>query len=384
LIKTAVILAGGRGERMVPVTNSQPKALVPINGVPILKLLISQLIKNGVDRIYVLTGHLGEQILDYTNTLNLGLKVTCINSDPNFTPGERLIKSLSLFKEDFLLLYCDNYIPDDEVIKKQLNASIGVTLLLHKREIGNISIKDDLLSVYGTKERKTKNPYVELGFISVRSVEFKNTLNKLRDINLVLEELSRSSKIHFNILTKNYLSLSNFNKYVDQNLHGNIMILDRDGIINAKMEKRKYLTSFENLKYIEKNLEIFSMLSNKGFNFIVATNQPGIATKEVSELFLVNLHQKITSDLRKYNINILTFYVCKHHWDDLCECRKPKPGMLNQAVKDFRLKSNNLIFIGDENTDLKAAEAAGINGIKFSSNDAKFNLSQISMLTKVI
>ena len=384
MIKTAVILAGGRGERMVPVTNSQPKALVPINGVPILKLLISQLIKNGVDRIYVLTGHLGEQILDYTNTLNLGLKVTCINSDPNFTPGERLIKSLSLFKEDFLLLYCDNYIPDDEVIKKQLNASIGVTLLLHKREIGNISIKDDLLSVYGTKERKTKNPYVELGFISVRSVEFKNTLNKLRDINLVLEELSRSSKIHFNILTKNYLSLSNFNKYVDQNLHGNIMILDRDGIINAKMEKRKYLTSFENLKYIEKNLEIFSMLSNKGFNFIVATNQPGIATKEVSELFLVNLHQKITSDLRKYNINILTFYVCKHHWDDSCECRKPKPGMLNQAVKDFRLKSDNLIFIGDENTDLKAAEAAGINGIKFSSNDAKFNLSQISMLTKVI
>jgi len=384
LIKTAVILAGGRGERMVPVTNSQPKALVPINGVPILKLLISQLIKNGVDRIYVLTGHLGEQILDYTNTLNLGLKVTCINSDPNFTPGERLIKSLSLFKEDFLLLYCDNYIPDDEVIKKQLNASIGVTLLLHKREIGNISIKDNLLSVHGTKEGKTKYPYVELGFISVRSVEFKNTLNKLRDINLVLEELSRSSKIHFNILTKNYLSLSNFNKYVDQNLHGNIMILDRDGIINAKMEKRKYLTSFENLKYIEKNLEIFSMLSNKGFNFIVATNQPGIATKEVSELFLVNLHQKITSDLRKYNINILTFYVCKHHWDDSCECRKPKPGMLNQAVKDFRLKSNNLIFIGDENTDLKAAEAAGINGIKFSSNDAKFNLSQISMLTKVI
>ena len=116
---------------MVPVTNSQPKALVPINGVPILKLLISQLIKNGVDKIYVLTGHLGEQILDYTNTLNLGLKVTCINSDPNFTPGERLIKSSSLFKEDFLLLYCDNYIPDDEVIKKQLNASIGVTLLLH-------------------------------------------------------------------------------------------------------------------------------------------------------------------------------------------------------------------------------------------------------------
>jgi D-glycero-D-manno-heptose 1,7-bisphosphate phosphatase len=126
------------------------------------------------------------------------------------------------------------------------------------------------------------------------------------------------------------------------------------------------------------------MLSNKGFNFIVATNQPGIATKEVSELFLANVHQKITNDLRKLSINILTFYVCKHHWDDSCECRKPKPGMLNQAIKDFNLKRNNLIFIGDENSDLRAAEAAGISGIKFSANDSKFNLSQVSMQTKLI
>ena len=384
MIETAVILAGGKGERMMPVTNSQPKALVPINGVPILKLQINQLVKNGVSKIYVLTGHLGEQILDYTNTLNLGSKVTCINSDPNFTPGERLIKSLSLVKEDFLLLYCDNYIPNDEVIKKQLNASIGVTILLHKRELGNINIKDNFLAVYTGKKRIPKNPYVELGFIAVRSVEFANALNRLREINLVLEELSRLDEIHFNLLTENYFSLSNFNKYVDQYLHGNVIILDRDGIINTKMEKRKYLTSFENLQYIEKNIEIFSMLSNKGFNFIVATNQPGIATKEVSELFLANLHQKITNDLRKLSINILTFYVCKHHWDDLCECRKPKPGMLNQAIKDFNLKRNNLIFIGDENSDLRAAEAAGISGIKFSANDSKFNLSQVSMQTKLI
>lgn len=72
----------------------------------------------------------------------------------------------------------------------------------------------------------------------------------------------------------------------------------------------------------------------------------------------------------------------KHHWDDLCGCRKPKPGMLNQAINDFRLNREGLSFIGDENTDLAAAEPAGVKGIKFLPNDYKLNLSLSSTLIK--
>ena len=382
MIKTAVILAGGKGERMMPITEFQPKALVPINGVPILKLQIIQLINCGVSKIYVLTGYLGQQIQYYVNTLNLNTKVICINTDPNLNPGERLVNSFNLVKSDYILLYCDNYISNDEVVKKQLNSLTGVTLLLHKRERGNISIKNNIYAIYQGKVRKPENPYVELGYIAVRSDEFRNFLVKLMDINLALEEFSRVNNTHFNIFIEKYQSLSDFKKYIEQNLQGKVIILDRDGIINVKMEPRKYLTSFKMLKYLEKNLEIISRLGNKGFNFIVATNQPGIATGAVSESFLANLHEKITSDLRAYGINILSFYVCKHHWDDLCECRKPKPGMLNQVLKEFRLNKNCSIFIGDENTDMEAAESAGIKGIKFLPNEYKYNLSQINTLIK--
>ena len=75
MISTAFILAGGKGERMMPLTELQPKALVPINGVPILKLQINQLLKNGVSKIYVLVGYLGEQIQRYVENLNLGEQV---------------------------------------------------------------------------------------------------------------------------------------------------------------------------------------------------------------------------------------------------------------------------------------------------------------------
>ena len=146
------------------------------------------------------------------------------------------------------------------------------------------------------------------------------------------------------------------------------------------MEPRQYLTSMDFLVYDENNLDIISYLGKNKYNFVIATNQPGVATGVVSESFLAELHLKITNDLRGRGINVLNFYVCKHHWDDSCECRKPKPGMLNQAVKDYKLNRKDLCFIGDEDKDMVAAAAAKMRGIKFSPKDYKLNLSLANKL----
>jgi len=152
-------------------------------------------------------------------------------------------------------------------------------------------------------------------------------------------------------------------------LHGKIIILDRDGILNKKMDKRKYLTSFEMLDFIEENLEVFSKLGRKGYSFIVATNQPGVATGDLSETFLDSLHIRMTSYLRLKNINILAFYVCKHHWGDLCACRKPMPGLLNMCISDFNLNTESTVFIGDEDKDIQAAFNANIKGLMSPSEE---------------
>ena len=213
------------------------------------------------------------------------------------------------------------------------------------------------------------HPYVELGYIAVNDKEFDNLVFTYNDINLALENFSKKYEIKFTELFSGHQSLSDFSRYISQKLHGKVAILDRDGILNKKMDKRKYLNSFKDLKYIEENLEIFSQLSKAGFSFIIATNQPGVATGELSEFFLDELHKKITSDLRLKNIFILAFYVCKHHWDDLCKCRKPMPGMLNNIIHDFELEINNLYYVGDEDKDIIAANAANINSIKFTDNE---------------
>jgi D-glycero-D-manno-heptose 1,7-bisphosphate phosphatase len=369
MITTAVILAGGRGERMLPITEFLPKALVPFLGIPMLKLQITQLERLGIQKIVILTGHFGEDIQSYINSQTFKIDIICIQSEPNLEPGERLARSLSSFSNEFLLLYCDNFIPDDEMVLSQINSDSEVSMVLQLRDSGNIQLRDNLACVYIQKDRDSNNPYVELGYISIRSENFKSILMENLDLNLSFKTFSERHKMSYSILDSDYQSISDFQRYIQQGLHGKIIILDRDGILNKKMAPRQYLKSFSELSYEMQYIKIFETLGGLGYNFVVASNQPGVATGEVSEDFLNNLHRKMTNDLREYGVNLLAFYVCKHHWDDNCSCRKPKPGLLNQIAGEFALSASTTYFIGDEEKDLQAALSAGMQGVLFPNND---------------
>ena len=365
MITTAVILAGGKGERMLPITEFQPKALVPILGTPIIKLQIEQLQKLGIQRVHILTGHFGEDIRNYIETQSFEIEVVCLKSDPNFEPGKRLANSLSTLPDELLLLYCDNFIPDDELISVQINSLEEISMILQVRDTGNFELKNDEECVYVSKDRSSGSPYVELGYLSIRSDDFKEILKETLDLNLTFKIYSEKYTMSYLVLSSEYQSISDFKRYIRQGLHGRVMILDRDGILNEKMEPRKYLDSFDQLIYKMDYIETFRALGSMGFNFVIASNQPGIGTGQVAPEFLSELHRKMTDDLRAMGVNILAFYVCKHHWDNNCECRKPKPGMLNQIVSDFDLTPNSTYFVGDEDKDMQAAESAGVKGVKF-------------------
>lgn len=367
--RTAVILAGGKGERMLPVTEFQPKALVPVLGVPILKLQIDQLERLGIQKIVILTGHLGEAIKTYISKQSFNVEIVCIQSDPDLEPGERLARHFYALPKDFLLLYCDNFIPEDEVILRQINSDTDLSMILQLRDSGNFQIVDNLTCVYIQKDRNPSSPYVELGYISIKSEKFKIILSQTLDLNLSFKIYSEQNQVSYFLFDSDYQSISDFQRYIRQGLQGKIMILDRDGILNKKMAPREYLKSFNQLSYEIQNIEIFEALAELGYNFVVATNQPGIATGDVSEDFLNELHIKMTNYLRDCGVNILAFYVCKHHWNENCDCRKPKPGLLNQIVDDFALTASATHFIGDEEKDLQAALAAGMHGVLFPNDN---------------
>lgn len=372
MIKIAVILAGGQGERMKPVTDHQPKALVPIYGKSILERQIEQLIEIGVKEIFVLAGYLGDQIKKLLDKKNYEIKVICEISDPGLSPEERVIKYFKNFNKDYVLIYCDNFIPDNKTVLSQFNSTDQIKLLVEKRLKGNFSINSKKLEYLGAR-RDISSPFVELGYIAIRNPNFNSLLNETKSFQKVFEQLSMTKQLSYQELLTGYLSVSNLERYIEQNLCSKVIILDRDGIINHRMPKRQYLSSIDQLNYINENLQIFKKLSKKGYYFIVASNQPGIALGSVSKEFLFELSQKITTDLRLIGVNILAFYYCKHHWDEQCNCRKPKPGLLLSICSDFKLSLQNTTFIGDEDTDIEAANLAGMKSMKFSPSNLELN-----------
>jgi histidinol-phosphate phosphatase family protein len=354
---------------MLPITEFLPKALVPVLGIPMLKLQIDQLERLGIRKIVILTGYLGDEIQSYINSQYYKIEIICIQSEPNFEPGERLARNLHSLPKEFLLLYCDNFIPDDEIILSQINSESEVSMILQLRDSGNIKLLDSFACVYVQKNRDPRSPYVELGYISIKSENFKNILLRTLDLNLSFKLFSEQHKMSYLVLDTDYKSISDFQRYIRQGLHGKIIILDRDGILNQKMAPRQYLKTFSDLSYEMQYIKIFEVLGGLGYNFVIASNQPGVATGEVSEDFLSELHRKMTTYLRAFGVNILAFYVCKHHWDENCICRKPKPGLLNQIADEFALSASATYFIGDEERDLQAALSAGMKGVLFPNND---------------
>jgi histidinol-phosphate phosphatase family protein len=83
----------------------------------------------------------------------------------------------------------------------------------------------------------------------------------------------------------------------------------------------------------------------------------------MSEEDLERVNQRLRSDASAAGGRIDEIYYCPHGWDEGCECRKPRPGMLFQAQRDFSLDLTRTLFVGDDERDREAAEAAGCRSV---------------------
>ena len=321
----AVILAGGRGERIRPITDTLPKPLIPIKGKPIIAHQLKQLERIGVKEVIVLTGYLASSVKSYCDKFVSCLKITCIESDQEDSPAQRLLHSRSKIGDDFLLIYCDNYILADTDINAVLQSESGLTFLIEPRPEGNISINENGLSKYDAGKRKPENKYVELGNIRIQSEEFMEILKDTQDLPLTLQRFSLEQDCTAVEITAGFWSVSNLDRYLKLIKERKIILLDRDGVLLEKMPRREYVKNFEDYLPMNENWKGLRILGESGVDFVVATNQPGVATGEVSEAFLLRLHQKMVSEMLNLGINVLAVYVCKHHWNDNCDCRKPEP-----------------------------------------------------------
>lgn len=148
-----------------------------------------------------------------------------------------------------------------------------------------------------------------------------------------------------------------------------VLFLDRDGVINVDTG---YLHRLSDLEWVTGIKEGLALAVQKGYKLIVVTNQSGVARGYYKEDDVNRLHQQMNEELSAAGAPISHFYYCPHHKEGRvpayaidCDCRKPKPGMLLQAMEDYEIDRDTSFLIGDSKRDIEAAQAAGIRGYLF-------------------
>ncbi|MBN2453512.1 MAG: HAD-IIIA family hydrolase [Candidatus Omnitrophica bacterium] len=145
-----------------------------------------------------------------------------------------------------------------------------------------------------------------------------------------------------------------------------VLFIDRDGVINKDpggWTEYEYVTELKDFHFLPGALEALRLLNRNRIRVIVASNQAGVAKGYFTKDRLDEITRKMVAEAREAGGNIEEVCYCIHRNEDNCACRKPKPGLLETAMKKYKISPAETYFIGDSRVDVLAGRAAGVSTI---------------------
>ena len=413
-----ILMAGGRGTRIAELFPNIPKPLIPVAGMPILEREIRSLCAQGFKDIILTVGYLADKIISYFGDgSQFGAKIEYfVEESPLGNAGALFRLREKIGDEPFLLLNADAAFDVDfnRMVAFHKNHGGLVTLFTHPNSHpydSGLIIADENGHVEKWLAKEDERPQwydnrVNAGLhvidpkvldISLKSLEInkesgfpqgkvdldRQILKPLCGSNMMfcydspeyVKDMGTPERFHQVeadykngvVLAKN---LTNKQKAI---------FLDRDGTINKYVG---FLRNIDDFELIEGVAEAIKLINQSGYLAIVVTNQPVIARGEVTWEELNEIHKKMAILLGKEGAYVDGIYICPHHPDKGfegerpeykidCDCRKPKPGLLFQAAKDFNIDLSESYMIGDSHRDVEAGENARVKkSIKVEENKA--------------
>lgn len=144
------------------------------------------------------------------------------------------------------------------------------------------------------------------------------------------------------------------------------IFIDRDGVINCR-RPNDYVLEPSQFVFTPGIQAALKQLSGTGLPIIVISNQAAVGKGLLSAEILREITLKMQREISREGNLLAAVYYCPHRPDQNCECRKPKPELLFRAADDFGIDLSSSVFIGDSETDLEAALAAGCKPVLFAS-----------------
>ncbi len=420
-----VIMAGGKGTRIQSVVSDIPKPMIKIGKIPVLEYEIKNLVKQGFTDIIITVSHLGHIIKEYFGDGSFwGANITYYEEEYPLGNGGALFFLRRQLDSDFLLLNADvvfdvdfhrfvkfhkekgglvtlfthpNSHPYDSGLiiadengkvkkwlakeeerpkyyKNLVNAGLHIInpAVLDMVDVGNIySRKTEVISEKIDLDRQILKPLVQMGQVfSYNSPEY-------------VKDMGTPDRLQ--VVEKDFLT----GRIKAKNLRNKqrAIFLDRDGTINIY---KGFLRNIHDFELIQGIGDAIQRINEQGYLAIVVTNQPVIARGELSKEELEEIHNRMETELGREGAYLDGIYVCPHHPDkgyegevaELkfdCACRKPKPGMLLRAAKDFNINLEESWMVGDSESDIKAGRAAGCRTALVGGEDYGQDVTVVSV-----
>lgn len=416
-------MAGGFGTRIRSIADDIPKPMIKIAGKPVLQHEIECLREQGFTELILTVSHLKEVIKDYFGDGSaFGVNIEYFEENVPLGSAGALFRLRSKLNEDFLLLNADSVFDIDfgRLIGYHREKGGIATLFTHPNSHpydSGLLITDEKGCVleWLTKEEERPVWYKNrvnagLHVLSPKVIDMALTRNgmsfseasafsddgkpvKKWDLDRdLLKPLSGSGTMfaydspeyvkdmgtpeRYEAVCRDFLS----GTVKARNLRNRqkAVFLDRDGCVNRLVDFCNHIDKFELLPWAAENIR---RINESGYLAVIVTNQPVVARGELSFSELREIFDKMETLLGKEGAYLDAIYFCPHHphrgfageRPELkieCECRKPKPGMLLDAARDYNIDLSESVMIGDSECDIKAGMAAGCKkNILVASNE---------------
>lgn len=423
-------MAGGRGTRIAELFPNIPKPLIPVAGMPILEREIRSLCAQGFKDIILTVGYLADKIISYFGDgSQFGAKIDYfVEESPLGNAGALFRLREKIGDEPFLLLNADAAFDVDfnRMVAFHKNHGGLVTLFTHPNSHPYdsgliIADKNGQVEKWLAKEDERPQWYDNRVNAGLHVIDSKALDIRLKSLEINKESGFPQGKVDLDrqilkpLCGSNMMFCYDSPEYVKdmgtperfhqveadykngvvqaKNLANKqkAIFLDRDGTINKYVG---FLRNIDDFELIEGVAEAIKLINQSGYLAIVVTNQPVIARGEVTWEELNEIHKKMATLLGKEGAYVDGIYICPHHPDKGfegerpeykidCDCRKPKPGLLLQAAKDFNIDLSESYMIGDSHRDVEAGENAGVKkSILIKENNENALLTIINEIIK--
>ena len=231
--------------------------------------------------------------------------------------------------------------------------------------------KNSSVVKYDLSRSESGSDFVEIGYALISKIKIGACLDEHihENFSSVIQSLTDRKQVSAVVVATGYSSISDSVRLASTEVylkHHKILLLDRDGTLNLKPQRGEYVNSMDEFNWIESSRDALRVLSERGFSFIIISNQAGVATGATKFEDLNKINEYVRAEFLNLGLRLLEIYVCTDHWNSESEFRKPNPGMFFTAAINHKFRLDHAIYVGDDIRDAVAAKNAGCKCVLIS------------------